>query len=125
MEGAQDAWLDLSELDLFTMLRNLVDNAIRYTPEGGRVDLSLAGRPGGVELRVRDTGPGIAPAERERVFDPFYRVLGSGQVGSGLGLAIVQTIAARMGAQVRLGYADEAAQAGLSVVISIPVEPPR
>lgn len=123
VEGAKDAWLEVSELDLFTLVRNLVDNAIRYTPDGGRVDLSLASMPGGVELRVQDTGPGIAPAERERVFDPFYRVLGSGQVGSGLGLAIVQAIAARMGAQVRLGFADEAAQTGLRVAIMIPTTP--
>ena len=125
VEGSQDAVVAVSALDLFTMVKNLVDNALRYTPEGGRVDLSLATLPGGVELRVCDTGPGIALAERERVFDPFYRVLGSGQMGSGLGLAIVQTIAARLGARVTLDFADAAAQTGLRVTVTIPVKPPR
>ncbi|MFT3802387.1 MAG: ATP-binding protein [Burkholderiaceae bacterium] len=121
VEGAQDALVQVSELDLIAIVRNLVDNAIRHTPPDGRVDLSVGLEQGRAVLRIQDSGPGIAPAERERVFDAFYRPPGSGQTGSGLGLAIVRAIAARIGADIRLGFADEAAQRGLRVEILIPV----
>jgi two-component system sensor histidine kinase QseC len=84
------------------MLRNLVDNAIRYTPAGGavRVRVTLdAGRP---ECEVEDTGPGIAPAERTRVLERFCRVLGSSEEGSGLGFSIVQRVAELHGARLEL-----------------------
>jgi two-component system OmpR family sensor kinase len=97
-----DANVRASEVDLGILIKNLVDNAIRYTPERGRIDLSIHQRDGVVQLQIADTGPGIPAAERERVFDPFYRVLGNEQVGSGLGLSIVQTIAKRIGARVEL-----------------------
>lgn len=84
------------------LVKNLVENAIRYTPAGGRVDLSVQSSPGQVSLIVEDTGPGIPENERERVFDPFYRVLGNDEAGSGLGLSIVKTIADRVGAKVVL-----------------------
>lgn len=117
---AGDVSVDASELDLATLVKNLVDNAIRYTPAGGRVDLSALDTPDGPALRVADTGPGIPAGERERVFDPFYRILGNEQLGSGLGLSIVRTIALRLGAHVTLGYADEASQAGLAVTVTFP-----
>jgi len=120
VDGAGDARLWASELDMIALVKNLVDNAIRYTPAGGKVDLSAGPCEGGAMLCIRDTGPGIALGERVRVFDPFYRALGSEQVGSGLGLAIVQTIAGRMGAQITLGYSDERAQAGLCVTVRFP-----
>jgi two-component system, OmpR family, sensor kinase len=88
------------------LLRNLLDNAVKYTPDGGRVDISLLLRDGTPRLVVEDSGPGISEAERERVFDRFYRVAGSDAAGSGLGLAIVQTIAARHGATVRLDRSE-------------------
>lgn len=74
------------------MVKNLVDNAINYTPSGGRVTVRTrwAGAP---VLEVEDTGPGISEADREQVFERFYRVLGSGADGSGLGLPIVREIA--------------------------------
>lgn len=86
-----------SEIDLKTLVKNIVENAIRYTPEGGRVDLYVNSDDDHVILQVDDTGPGIALEERARVFDPFYRVVGIDEVGSGLGLSIVAAIAARMG----------------------------
>ncbi len=64
-----------------------------------------------------DDGPGIAPADRGRVFDPFYRVPGSGQTGSGLGLAIVRAVADRIGARIELGFADAAGRSGLCVAV--------
>ncbi|OZI30991.1 two-component sensor histidine kinase [Bordetella genomosp. 10] len=121
VEGTQDARLRVSELDLVAMVRNLVDNAIRHTPPDGRIDLSVDREQGRAVLRVQDSGPGIASAERERVFDAFYRPPGSEQIGSGLGLAIVRAIASRIGANIRLGYADETARRGLRVEILIPV----
>jgi two-component system, OmpR family, sensor kinase len=91
---------------LRTLLRNLVDNAVKYTPEGGRVDIVIE-RPaqgGGAVLAVEDSGPGIAEADHERVFDRFHRGAGDQDVpGSGLGLAIVAAVARRHGAQLRLG----------------------
>ena len=104
-----------------TLVKNLVDNAIRYSPVGGRVDVSVQAQAGGVVLCVQDTGPGIAPAERERVFDAFYRTVGTGQSGSGLGLSIVRAIALRIGARVSLDWSDEAAQRGLKVRVTIPL----
>ncbi|MGN6579680.1 MAG: ATP-binding protein [Bordetella sp.] len=121
VEGEQDAQVCCSELDMIALVRNLVDNAIRYTPEGGRVDLSVRRSRECAVLRIQDTGPGIAPHERERVFDSFYRALGSEQLGSGLGLAIVKAIIDRVGAQVRLEFSDETKQTGLRVEIRMPL----
>ncbi|AZS77757.1 two-component sensor histidine kinase [Achromobacter spanius] len=117
VEGTQDAEVWASEMDMIALVKNLVDNAIRYTPEGGRVDLSVGASEGKAELRVQDSGPGIPQAERDRVFDPFYRTLGNEQIGSGLGLSIVQTVAHRVGAEIRLDFSDEERQIGLSVIV--------
>jgi two-component system sensor histidine kinase TctE len=86
------------------MVRNLIDNAINYTPEGGQVTVRLlADRfSGSLTLLVEDTGPGIPQAERELVFEPFYRALGTNVDGSGLGLAIVAEIAQQHDAQVSI-----------------------
>lgn len=104
---------------LRVMLRNLVDNAIRYTPRGGVVQVGLEDSgavdttgeplspPHQVTLRVCDSGPGIPLEERARVFDRFYRGVGTGQIGSGLGLAIVKRIAELHGAMVRLEEGKE------------------
>jgi two-component system OmpR family sensor kinase len=120
VETPQDAMVWAHEGDITALVRNLVDNAIRYTHDGGRVDLSVETETGGTVLRIRDTGPGIPVAERERVFDPFYRTLGSDEIGSGLGLSIVQAVAERIGARIRLSFTDEARQTGLDVAIVIP-----
>lgn len=75
------------------LLRNLIDNAIKYSPESGRVDVSLQALASDqVLLSVQDSGPGIAPEDRQRVLDRFYRVVGTQASGSGLGLAIVKAI---------------------------------
>jgi two-component system OmpR family sensor kinase/two-component system sensor histidine kinase QseC len=87
---------------LAAAVRNLVDNAIRYSPPGSRVDVRVWQEKGAARLRVDDAGPGIAPAERERVFDRFYRRAGAGEEGSGLGLAIVRSVAERHGATLAL-----------------------
>ena len=104
-----------------TLMRNLIDNAVRYTPPGGRVDVSVERTPETpprAAVKVMDTGPGIEPQERERVFDRFYRRAGNREPGSGLGLAIVKAIALAHGATVRL---DEGADGrGLAVTVSFP-----
>jgi two-component system OmpR family sensor kinase len=87
---------------LRTLLSNLVDNALRYTPPGGRVDVSAYRAERCAVAEVLDTGPGIPAEERGRVFDRFYRRGGSDAPGSGLGLAIVKSIAERHGARVTL-----------------------
>lgn len=75
------------------LVSNLVDNAVKYTPEGGTVTIRCGTREGGVFLEVEDDGPGIAPAERQRVLERFYRVKGTQGEGNGLGLAIADEIA--------------------------------
>lgn len=121
VEGEQDAQVYANELDLITIVKNLVDNAIRYTPDGGRVDLSVSTEGSCVILKIQDSGSGIAIAERDRVLDPFYRTIGSESVGSGLGLSIVKAITDRIGAQVQLGFSDENGHTGLCVRILVPV----
>jgi two-component system OmpR family sensor kinase len=97
------------------LLRNLLDNAVKYAPGQGRVDISLWREGGAACLAVEDNGPGIAPEQRERVFDRFYRVSGHDAPGSGLGLAIVKAIAARHGAVVQLGRSERLG--GLNVTV--------
>lgn len=121
VEGEQDALLAMSELDLLAVVKNLVDNAIRYTPVGGRVDLSVNTLDGRAFLSIKDNGPGISLGERERVFDPFYRTLGSEQVGSGLGLSIVKTILDRVGGQIMLAASDEVSGRGLCVRVIVSI----
>ncbi len=105
---------------LRVMLNNLLDNATKYTPPGGRIDVSLKVEAGHPVVRIADTGPGIPVEERERVFDRFYRVgAGANRTrtdvgGSGLGLAIVKRIALQHRAEVMLG---ESPAGGLLVTV--------
>jgi two-component system sensor histidine kinase TctE len=96
------------------LIRNLVDNALHYTPAGGTVTVRVVEDPFGQVgvLQVEHNGPGIAPAEREQVFQPFYRSLGTGVDGSGLGLAIVREIARQHDAEVTLEDAAPRAAGG-------------
>jgi two-component system OmpR family sensor kinase len=115
-----DARVHANEIDLFVIVRNLVDNAIRYTPDGGSIDLAIdtAGRV--ASIAVQDSGPGIPAEERARVFDPFYRVLGNDTTGSGLGLSIVSTLVQRLGGEVVLEEAIDGAS-GLRVTVRLPL----
>ena len=104
---------------LRVLLRNLLDNAVKYAGDGGRVDILLESTPdGGALLAVEDDGPGIEPDERQLVFDRFHRGAGQDMPGSGLGLAIVAAVARRHGAAVRL---DRSARlGGLRAEVSFP-----
>ncbi len=124
IEGKEDAQVRASELDMITLVKNLVDNAIRYTPAGGRVDLGIRTAQGYAVLNIKDTGPGIPLSERERIFDAFYRTLGNEQNGSGLGLAIVQAIAKRIGAEIHLDFSNATTETGLNVMVVVPQDVP-
>ncbi len=84
------------------LIRNLLDNALRYSPNGAKVSLSVSTLGKHVVLQVDDSGPGLSEAEMARLGERFYRVLGSGQTGSGLGWSIVRRIAAVYGAQLEV-----------------------
>jgi two-component system sensor histidine kinase TctE len=84
------------------MLNNLLDNAVRYTQPGGHVTVRVEPDNGRISLTVEDNGPGIQENDRERVFERFYRVLGSGVDGCGLGLAIVRETAIGHNAEIAL-----------------------
>ncbi len=107
---------------LRVLIRNLGDNAVLYTPPGGQVELRVTLEQRGPTLTVDDSGPGIPPAERERVFDRFYRGAAGGEAGSGIGLAIVRAVAERHGAQVQL---TDAPLGGLRAQVHFPSVPPQ
>jgi two-component system, OmpR family, sensor kinase len=103
------------------LLGNLLDNAVRYTPAGGRVDVTVGrepGTPSQAAVAVIDTGPGIPREERERVFDRFHRVPGTAVTGSGLGLALARSIAARHDGELVLE--DGPGGRGLRAVLRMP-----
>jgi two-component system OmpR family sensor kinase len=111
----------LGDVDsLRILMRNLLDNAIRYTPEHGRVSIDLVQEDTNVVLVIEDSGSGIPPEERDRIFDRFYRLPGTSPSGSGLGLAIVKAIAVRHDAQIELG---DAQLGGLAIKLRFPAYP--
>jgi two-component system, OmpR family, sensor kinase len=102
---------------LRVLVRNLVDNAVRYTPPHGSVQVRCRSMARQAVLEITDTGPGITAADRERVFDRFYRRAAVQESGTGLGLAIVKAIVERHGARVVL---DDAPGGGLRATVSFP-----
>jgi two-component system OmpR family sensor kinase len=102
---------------LRNMLRNLIDNAIKYTPAPGQIDIDLQQEGAAISLAVEDSGPGISEADRTRVFDRFYRApeAAAQASGSGLGLSIVRAIAQRHGATLDLAHSERLG--GLRVVV--------
>jgi two-component system sensor histidine kinase BaeS len=122
-----DIVLPLADLEvdpgrMTQVLTNILDNALRHTPAGGRVTLAARETLGGVELSVRDTGPGLPADDLPRIFDRFYRADESrqrGDGGSGLGLAIAKSIVLAHGGQIR---AESEPGKGLTVIITLPVK---
>ena len=115
-----DVQVQMHKLELSTIVKNLVDNAIRYTPAQGQIDLSAKREGEWTVLEVSDSGPGIAVHERARVCEPFYRILGTEQQGSGLGLSIVHTLVKNAGGTLELLDAP-GRQNGLLVRVRLPV----
>lgn len=127
-EGANQAWVSVSHEDAATLVENVLDNAVRETPNGGEVRVAVKrvervgpGSTPMVELRIEDSGSGIPPEERERVFERFYRPRGSQSHGSGLGLAIVRRIVELGNGTVAIEDGlDHADGKGCAVVIRLP-----
>jgi two-component system OmpR family sensor kinase len=117
LQAEPNVWVRGDQPALRTLVRNLVDNAVRYTPEGGKVEVHTRSTNGAATLEVLDSGPGIPEADRARAFDRFYRRAAAPEGGSGLGLAIVKAIAERHGAQIAL---DTATLGGLRVTVTFP-----
>ncbi|MDD5332484.1 MAG: ATP-binding protein [Rhodoferax sp.] len=109
-----------SEMLVSMMLRNLIDNAIRYSPQGARVWVSVATESGQAVLRVQDSGTGMTEPEMARLGERFYRVLGSEQPGNGLGWSIVKRIASVLGAQVQVRRSEMLG--GLAVTVQWPLK---
>jgi signal transduction histidine kinase len=104
------------------VLGNLLSNALRYTPQGGEITLSAMNNVGNVEIRVKDSGPGIEPHELPNIFDRFYRTDKSRQResgGSGLGLAIAKSIVEGHGGRI---WAESEGGQGTTIVITLPIE---
>lgn len=102
LDGIDHFALNTSSESLRLILRNALDNAIKYTPEGGEVTIRLAKEAGSAVIEVIDSGPGIPEDELTRVFDPFYRIPGTTGTGSGLGLSIAREAATRLGGELLL-----------------------
>ncbi len=115
LERLESAAVQGDAAALHALVRNLLDNAIRYTPAGGVVRLAAFSDGEHALLQVEDSGPGIPPEERTRVFDRFYRLPGSSAEGSGLGLAIAKQVADAHGGEIAL--ADAAGGRGLRVSV--------
>ncbi len=97
-----DLRIRADDTEIYTLIKTFTDNAIRYTPAGGRIDIGFSETPTTLTIWVEDDGPGIPAAERSRVTDAFYRILGTEQQGTGLGLSIADTIAKRYGGKLIL-----------------------
>ncbi|HXG75927.1 MAG TPA: HAMP domain-containing sensor histidine kinase [Gaiellaceae bacterium] len=100
LEAEEEAPVIVSDGDrVLQVISNLLSNAFRWTPDGGRVELRLETRNGDVTVEVADTGPGIAPAEQERIFEPF---ISRDLDGTGLGLPIARELAVALGGRIEL-----------------------
>jgi two-component system OmpR family sensor kinase len=115
------AWVDGEADSLAILLRNLVENAIKYTPRDGRVEIQVAIRDGQTVLSIEDSGPGIPPEQRERMFERFVRGEAQQASGSGLGLSIARAITTRYGATLTLEQSSKLG--GLLAKVVFPVPP--
>jgi two-component system OmpR family sensor kinase len=105
---------------LTTMVRNLVDNAVRFTPSGGRVDIAVYREGGEAVLQIEDSGPGIPPGDIDRIFEPFFRGSRPTEDGTGLGLSIVKHIVGQLGGSIVLENISGPAVTGLRATVRLP-----
>ena len=103
---------------LILICSNLLDNALRYTRSGGKVELRTDNSEGGLRIEVWDEGPGLPENELQRVFERFYRAPGDGSTGSGLGLATVETLVRQLGGRISLH--NRADRSGLIARVVLP-----
>lgn len=120
LEPSEPATVLADPTDLRVLLDNLIDNALRHTPSGSRVDVHVQAPPGRAVLTVQDNGPGIPPAERERVLERFVRLNPQDATGSGLGLAIVAQIVQQHQGRLSLAAGPGG---GLRVQVELPLAP--
>jgi len=104
---------------VFQIVSNLLNNAFRWTPDGGRIELTLVAANGTVSVSIADTGPGIKPADQERIFRPFWSRDGG---GTGLGLAIASELAVALGGRIEL---ESEPGAGTRFDLKLPTTPPH
>jgi two-component system OmpR family sensor kinase len=107
-------------LAILSLVRNLIENAVKYTPNGGRVDLSIYREAGAAVLKVEDNGPGVAPQDIERIFEPFYRGRRPSGDGSGLGLSIVRCIVDKYGGSIEFENLTGTERSGLRATVRLP-----
>ena len=105
---------------LTSAIRNLLENAVKFTPDGGRVDLGVYREAEQAVIRIEDTGPGIPPSDLNRIFEPFFRGQQAGHEGSGLGLAIVKRIIDGNGGLIEIENITENSRCGLRVTVRLP-----
>src|SRR5206468_7084718 len=116
-EGVPPVRVDAAQIE--RVLVNLIENALKYSPPAAPVRVSVEGGDGEVRVHVIDGGPGIAPADRDVVFEPFHRAASGGARGAGLGLAIARGFAQANGG----GVWAEPAERGAHLVVALPAEP--
>ncbi len=109
-----------SAAELRVLLGNLIDNAVRYTPPGGTVDVSLRHDGQQIVIEIVDSGHGIPPGAEDRIFDRFFRAVPADIEGTGLGLAIVRRIAERNGMSIKVANRTDG-QSGVCARLGVPV----
>ena len=107
---------------LAAIIRNLLDNALRFAPPGGRIDVGVYREDDTAILQIEDTGPGIAPTDLDQIFEPFFRGSRPQGEGSGLGLSIVKRLVETLGGSIELENIDGSGRSGLRVTVRLPLE---
>jgi two-component system OmpR family sensor kinase len=120
---AESVPLNGDEFSLISAVRNLVENAVKFTPNGGRVDLGVYREDEMAVLQIEDTGPGIPPEELDRIFEPFFRGRQPPVEGSGLGLSIVKRIVDRLGGSIAIENITGPERSGLRVTVYLKLAP--
>jgi two-component system, OmpR family, sensor kinase len=107
-----------------TMIRNLLENAVRFTPRSGRVDVGVYRDAGEAVVQIEDTGPGIPPRDMDRIFEPFFRRSQPIEDGTGLGLSIVKRVVDRLGGSIVLENISGPSGTGLRATVRLPAATP-
>jgi two-component system OmpR family sensor kinase len=119
-EIAEPVEIKAEPVMIATLIRNLIDNAVRFTSQGGRVDIGVYREGGHAVIQVEDTGPGIPSEDIDRIFEPFFRGSQTTDDGTGLGLSIVKRIVDRLDGTIALDNISNSASTGLRATIRFP-----